>query len=133
MQPADYRLVRSNITAGIMIPIKREVFPREMDHSFSFWLYGEKKSMQHISVPLLRSNPCEICDENHHQQSHAHFSLLNVDLHLFQRSLPLFNFNQLSTLYTLLDEDRKSYQSAIEQQYQSYRQILIQLWRMKQH
>lgn len=131
MEPADYRLVRSQITAGIMIPIKRQVFPQQIDHSFSYWLYGERKSIEKIPVNLFRSNSCEICQKDSYRED---FSLLNVDFHLFQHSLPLFNLDQLTNLNSLLDEDRKSYQLAIQQQYQSYRRILtIQLYKFKQN
>ena len=129
MQAADYRLVRSQITGGIMIPTKRDVFPGVIDKYFSSWLYGEQKTSEQIAVSLPRSDPCFICDD--HQRQKNQFSLLTVDLRLFQRSLPLFNTEQLSILYSLLDDDRQSYQYLIRQQYLNYRQQLIELYQLK--
>ena len=125
MEAADYRLVRSEISAGIMLPIKRHVVPSRPDHSFSYWLYGERKSIDALPANLMRSNPCHICQRDFPPED---FSLLNVDLRLVERSLPLFDLGQLITLYSLLNDDRQAFQSAIRQQYHSYRQsLLVQL------
>jgi len=124
MQAADYRLVRSHITAGIMIGNKQSVLSKTVDDYFSLWLYGQRKSTKQISVYLSRSIPCLICSEETPKQSDV--SLLTVDFHLFLQCLPLFNNEQLSILYSLLDDDRHVYENAIRQQYEDYKQILIQ-------
>ncbi|CAF1159276.1 unnamed protein product [Adineta steineri] len=124
MQPADYRLVRSQIQAGVMIPIKRTIYPKTIDHFFSYWLYGQKKSIEQIPVNLPRSMPCLVCSDNNNTK-YEDFSLLTVDINLFLRCLPLLNNEQLSILYTLLNDDQQSYQYAIRQQYQNYKQRLL--------
>ena len=122
MQPADYRLVRSHIQAGIMMAIKRDVYPKTVDCHFSSWLYGQKKSTEQIPVNLSRSMPCLICSNDYFK--HEDFSLLNVDMNSFLRCLPLLNHQQLSILYSLLDDDQQSYQYAVRQQYHHYKQLL---------
>jgi hypothetical protein len=123
MQPADYRLVRSHIKTGIMIPIKRDVFPKTIDHYFSYWLYGQRKSTEQISVNLPRSMPCLVCSDEIIKSED--FSLLTVDINLFLRCLPLLNHQQLSILNSLLDGDQQLYQDAIRHQYHHYKQTLI--------
>jgi len=130
MQPADYRLVRSHVKPGIMMAIKRHVFPKTIDHYFSYWLYGQRKSIEQISVNLPRSISCLVCSDDDYIKSH-HFSLLTVDMNLFLRCLPLLNNEQLSILYSLLDDDQQSYQYAIRQQYQDYKQRLIEILNRK--
>jgi hypothetical protein len=125
MQPADYRLVRSHIKEGIMMAIKRNVFPKTIDHYFSYWLYGQRKSTEQISVQLPRSMPCLVCSDD--QVKSEDFSLLTVDINLFLRCLPLLDHQQLSILYSLLDEDQQSYQYAIRQQYYDYKQRLEEI------
>jgi hypothetical protein len=125
MQPADYRLVRSHIKEGIMMAIKRNVFPKTIDHYFSYWLYGQRKSTEQISVQLPRSMPCLVCSDD--QVKLEDFSLLTVDINLFLRCLPLLDHQQLSILYSLLDEDQQSYQYAIRQQYYDYKQRLEEI------
>lgn len=124
MQPADYRLVRSRINVGIMLGIKQSVLPKTIDNYFSSWLYGQRKSIEQIPVDLPGSVPCLVCSEETPKQSDV--SLLTVDLHLFLQCLPLFNNEQLSILYSLLDDDRHVYENAIRQQYEDYKRILIQ-------
>lgn len=124
MQAADYRLVRSHITAGIMMSIKHSILPKTVDHYFSCWLYGQRKSLEQFSVNLPRSMPCLVCSQENAE--HDDVSLLNVDLNSFIQCLPLFNNEQLSILYSLLDDDRQVYENAIQQQYEDYKQILIQ-------
>ncbi|CAF1121426.1 unnamed protein product [Adineta steineri] len=121
MQAADYRLVRSQITTGIMRGIKQSVRPQVVDIYFSYWLYGERKSIEQIPVNLSQSISCHICSQENND-----FSLLNIDLNLFLRCLPLFNNEQLSIIYSLLDDDQQIYRNAIRQQYENYKQILIQ-------
>jgi hypothetical protein len=129
MQPADYRLVRSHIKTGIMMSIKRNVFPKTMDNYFSYWLYGQRKSTEQISVDLPRSMPCLVCSyDNINCQE---FSLLTIDMNLFLRFLPLLNNQQLSILYSLLDDDQQLYQYTIREQYQNYKQRLIQILKRK--
>jgi hypothetical protein len=129
MQPADYRLVRSHIKAGIMMANKRNVFPKTIDHYFSYWLYGKRKSIEQISVNLPRSMPCLVCsDENIKSED---FSLLTVDINEFLRCLSSLNDQQLSVLYLLLNGDQQVYQYAIREQYQTYKQRLIQLLKKK--
>ncbi|CAF3826863.1 unnamed protein product [Adineta steineri] len=110
MQAADYRLVRSQITTGIMRGIKQSVRPQVVDIYFSYWLYGERKSIEQIPVNLSQSISCHICS-----QENDDFSLLNIDLNLFLRCLPLFNNEQLSIIYSLLDDDQQIYRNAIRQ------------------
>ncbi len=129
MQPADYRLVRSHIKTGIMMSIKRNVFPKTMDNYFSYWLYGQRKSTEQISVNLPRSMPCLVCSDDRIKSDD--FSLLNVDMNLFLRCLPLLDNQQLSILYSLLDDDQQSYQYAIRQQYQDYKQRLLDILKRK--
>jgi hypothetical protein len=124
MQAADYRLVRSCLNAGIMLGIKQSVLPKIVDDYFSSWLYGQRKSIEQIPVYLSRSIPCLVCSQQIPKQSDV--SLLTVDLHLFLQCLPLFNNEQLSIIYSLLDDDRHVYQNAIRQQYEDYKWILIQ-------
>jgi hypothetical protein len=121
MQPADYRLVRSQINNGIMIAIKRNVFPKTIDHYFSYWLYGQRKSIQ-----LPRS--ISYSDD---QIKSEDFSLLTVDINLFLRCLPLLDKQQLSILYSLLDDDQQTYQYVIRQQYQDYKQRLEDILKRK--
>ncbi|CAF1268132.1 unnamed protein product [Rotaria sp. Silwood1] len=129
MQPADYRLVRSHIKAGIMMAIKRQVFPKTLDYYFSYWLYGQRKSTEQIPVNLSRSGPCLVCSNNNVKCEN--FSLLTVDINSFLRCLPLLDNEQLSILYSLLDIDQQSYQSAIRKQYQDYKQQLIEILQRK--
>ncbi len=89
MQAADYRLVRSHVTAGIMMGIKQSVLTKTVDDYFSPWLYGQRKSTEQIPVHLSRSIPCFVCSQETSKQSDV--SLLTVDLHLFLQCLPLFN------------------------------------------
>jgi hypothetical protein len=124
MQAADYRLVRSCLNAGIMLGIKQSVLPKIVDDYFSSWLYGQRKSIKQIPVYLSRSIPCLVCSQQISKQSDV--SLLTVDLHLFLQCLPLFNNEQLSIIYSLLDDDRHVYEKAIRQQYEDYKWILIQ-------
>ena len=114
MQPADYRLVRSQITAGTMMPIKRSVVPRTIDQYFSSWLYGERKSTVEIPVHLSRQDRP---DED--------FSLLTVDVRLFGQCLPTFSEEQLFILHSLLDGDRQIFERTIREQYRHYREMLI--------
>ncbi|CAF3406120.1 unnamed protein product [Rotaria socialis] len=123
MQPADYRLVRSRIEAGIMMPIKRHAFPNTIDVYFSSWLYGQRKSTEQIPVNLCRFGPCLICSNGNLKCEE--FSLLTVDLNSFLQCLPCLNNDELSILYSLLDGDQQSYQYAIRQQYQDYKQLLL--------
>ncbi|CAF1091263.1 unnamed protein product [Rotaria sp. Silwood1] len=123
MQAADYRLVRSHITTGIMMGIKQSVVPKTIDHYFSYWLYGERKSTKQILVNIPRSIPCLVCSQENCQ--YDDISLLNVDLNSFLQCLPLFNNEQLAILYSLLDDDRQVYEDTIRQQYAQYQQILI--------
>jgi hypothetical protein len=125
MQPADYRLVRSHIKPGIMMAIKRNVFPKTIDHYFSYWLYGQRKSIEQIPFNLPGSSSCLVCSDDN--ITSEDFSLLTVDMNLFLRCLPLLNNEQLSILYSLLDDDQQSYQYAIRQQYQDYKQRLIEI------
>lgn len=129
MQPADYRLVRSRIDLGIMRPIKRNVFPKTIDHYFSYWLYGQNKSTEEISVNLSRSTPCLVCSNENIKSEE--FSLLNIDLDLFLRCLPLLNNQQLSILYSLLEDDQQLYLFIIQQQYLNYKQRLIENFKRK--
>jgi hypothetical protein len=129
MQAADYRLVRSHITAGIMMGIKQSVLPKTVDYYFSYWLYGERKSTKQILVNLPRSMPCLVCSQENF--NHCDISLLNVDFNSFIQCLPLFNNEQLSILNSLLDYDRHVYHNIIRQQYEDYKQILRQNFRKK--
>ena len=129
MQRADYRLVRSRLTVGVMMGMKQSVFPKTIDHLFSSWLYGQRKSIEQIPVDLSRSAPCLVCSNNDPQQSDL--SLINVDFNLFIQSLPLFNREQLSTLDSLLSDDRHVYENAIRQQYQLYKQMLLRILKDK--
>ncbi|CAF1100467.1 unnamed protein product [Rotaria sordida] len=131
MQPADYRLVRSHIEAGIMMAIKRHVFPKTLDDYFSYWLYGQRKSTEQIPVNLSRSIPCLVCSNNN--ANCEDFSLLTVDMNSFLQCLPLLNTEELSILYSLLDGDQKVYQHAIRQQYQDYKQQLIEILKRKRN
>jgi hypothetical protein len=129
MQPADYRLVRTHIKDGIMMSIKRNIFPKTIDHYFSYWLYRQRQSTEQISVNKPRSMPCLVCsDENIKSED---FSLLTVDINLFLRCLPLLDNQQLSILYSLLNDDQQLYQYAIRQQYHDYKQQLIQILKKK--
>jgi hypothetical protein len=74
--------------------------------------------------------PCLICSLQENSQDHD-VSLLNIDFHSFVQCLPLFDTEKLSTLYSLLDYDRRVYENAIRQQYQDYQRILIQNLREK--
>jgi hypothetical protein len=94
------------------------------DGYFSSWLYGQQKSTEQIPVGLYRSMPCLVCSEENPKYDDV--SLLNVDLNSFIPCLPLFNNEQLSILYSLLDDDRQVYEHAIRQQYGDYKRILIQ-------
>ncbi|CAF3704693.1 unnamed protein product [Rotaria sordida] len=123
MQAADYRLVRSYITAGIMMGIKQSVVPKTINNYFSYWLYGQRKSTKQILVNLSRSLPCLVCSQENHQ--HNYVSLLSVDLNAFIQRLSLFDNEQLAILYSLLDDDRQVYEYAIRQQYEDYKRILI--------
>ncbi|CAF3307451.1 unnamed protein product [Rotaria socialis] len=123
MQPADYRLVRSHVDAGIMMPIKRHVLPNTIDFYFSSWLYGQRKSIEQIPVNLCRSGPCLICANDNLKCEE--FSLLTVDLNSFLQYLPVLNNEKLSILYSLLDGEQRAYQNAIRQQYQDYKQLLL--------
>ena len=123
MQAADYRLVRSHLTVGMMIGIKQSVLPKTVDEYFSSWLYGQRKSTEYIPIHLSRSTPCLVCSQEKCKQSDV--SLLMVDFHLFLQCLPLFNSEQLSILYSLLDDDRHVYENAVRQQYEDYKQRLI--------
>ncbi|UJR24784.1 hypothetical protein I4U23_006159 [Adineta vaga] len=125
MKAADYRLVRSHIQYGIMMAIKRTVFPRTIEHYFSSWLYGEKKSIEQISIDLPRSIPCLVC--SHENISNEEFSLLTVDMNLFLRCLSMLNNEQLSILYSLLYEDEQSYENVIREQYRNYKQYLLEI------
>lgn len=129
MQAADYRLVRSHITAGIMMGIKHSVLPKTVDHYFSYWLYGKRRSTKQILVNLPRPMPCLVCSKEYIQ--HEDISLLTVDFYLFIQCLPLFNSEQLAIVYSLLDDDRQFYENTIRQQYGSYKHLLIQLLRKK--
>jgi hypothetical protein len=129
MQAADYRLVRSHITSGIMIGIKQSVVPKTIDEYFSYWLYGQRKSIEEIPVSLPRLMPCLVC--SHENTKYDDVSLLNVKFHLFVQCLPLFDNEQLTILYSLLDDDRQVYENAIRQQYGNYKQILIKQLRTK--
>jgi hypothetical protein len=124
MQAADYRLVRSHITVGIMMGIKQSVLPKTVDYYFSYWLYGQRKSTEQILVNLPRSMPCLVCSQENSKYDDV--SLLNVDFNSFLQCLPFFHNEKLSILYSLLDDDRHVYQNAIRQQYEDYKQILIQ-------
>ena len=121
MQPADYRLVRSQITAATMMPIKRSVFPRTIDQYFSSWLYGERKSTVEIPVHLSRPDRC--CQDRHDEDED--FSLLTVDVRLFRQCLPTFSEEQLFILHSLLDGDRQIFERTIHEQYRHYREMLI--------
>ncbi|CAF3411860.1 unnamed protein product [Rotaria sp. Silwood2] len=123
MQPADYRLVLSHITAGIMMGIKQSVVPKTIDYYFSYWLYGQRKTTKQILVHIPRSIPCLVCSQENRQ--HDDVSLLNVDLNSFIQCLSLFNNKELAILYSLLDDDRQVYDNVIRQQYGQYKQILI--------
>ena len=129
MQPADYRLVRSRVAAGIMIPIKRNVGPRATDQEFSCWLYGQRKLSEDMYIALPRSVSCLLC--SHDKGRPEELSLLNVDPTYFLRCLPALDTEQLLDLYSLLDEDRQSYENAIRQQYQSYKQTCMELRQQK--
>jgi hypothetical protein len=129
MQPADYRLVRSHIKPGIMMAIKRNIFSKTIDHYFSYWLYGQRKSIEQIPFNLPGSSSCLVCSDDN--ITSEDFSLLTVDMNLFLRCLPLLNNEQLSILYSLLDDDQQSYQYAIRQQYQDYKQRLIEILNRK--
>ncbi|CAF1460245.1 unnamed protein product [Rotaria magnacalcarata] len=124
MQAADYRLVRSHITAGIMIGIKQSVFPKTVDDYFSHWLYGQRKSTKQILINVPGSIPCLVCSKENSQCQDI--CLLTIDFNSFLQYLPLFNNEQLTTLYSLLDGDRQFYEYAIRQQYKDYKQMLIQ-------
>ncbi|CAF3061167.1 unnamed protein product [Rotaria socialis] len=124
MQAADYRLVRSHITAGIMMGIKQSVFPKTVDDYFSYWLYGQRKSTKQILINVPGSIPCLVCSKENSQ--YQDICLLTIDLNSFLQYLPLFNSEQLTTLYSLLDGDRQFYEYAIRQQYKDYKQMLIQ-------
>ncbi|UJR23996.1 hypothetical protein I4U23_026962 [Adineta vaga] len=128
MQAADYRLVRSQITAGMMRGIKYSVLPKTVDHYFSYWLYGERKSTKQFLVNLPQSTSCLICSKTEDE-----ISLLNVDLYSFLHCLSLFNHEQLSILYSLLNDDRLVYENAIRQQYENYRRILIETFNNEFH
>ena len=129
MQPADYRLVRSQIKVGTMMAIRRSVFPKIIDHFFSYWLYGQRKSIEQIPVHFPGSMSCLVCsDESIKFQD---FSLLTVDMNLFLRCLLLLNNEQLSILYSLLNDDQQTYRYAIQQQYQDYKQRLRQILKTK--
>jgi hypothetical protein len=129
MQSADYRLVRSHITTGIMISVKRNVFPKSIDHYFSYWLYGQGKLTEQIPANLPLNQSCLVC--SHENKKCEDFSLITVDINLFLRCLPLLNNEQLSILYSLIDDDRQLYQNLIRQQYQNYKQILRQILKQK--
>ena len=94
MQPADYRLVRSHIQAGIMMAIKQNVYPKIVDGHFSSWLYGQKKSSEQIPVNLSRSMLCLICSNDDYFK-HEDFSLLNV-------IFTMFTFTYSSTIINTL-------------------------------
>lgn len=125
MQATDYRLVRTQITPGIMFGIKHSVLPKSVDHYFSYWLYGQRKSTKQFLVDLPRATPCLACSEESSQRE-VDISLLNVDFNSFFHCLPLFNQEQLSLLYSLLDDDRLVYENTIRQQYDNYKQILLE-------
>jgi len=129
MQPADYRLVRSHINVGIMMGIKQSVLPKTVDYYFSYWLYGQRKSTKQILVNLPQSMPCLVCSPENPKQ--YDFSLLILDLNSFLKCLPVFPNEKLSTIYSLLDEDRYVYENAIRQQYEDYKQILQKNLRKK--
>jgi hypothetical protein len=129
MHTADYRLVRSHITTGIMMGIKQSVLPKTVDYYFSYWLYGQRKSTEQIFVNLSRSMPCLVCSQEN--PKHHDGSLLTVDFNSFLQCLPLFDNEQLSILDSLLDTDRYVYQNAIRQQYEDYKQILQKNLRKK--
>ncbi|CAF1236941.1 unnamed protein product [Adineta ricciae] len=125
MQATDYRLVRTKITPGIMFGIKHSVLPKAVDHYFSYWLYGQRKSTKQFLVDLPCSTPCLACSGESPQRE-VDISLLNVDFDSFLHCLPLFNQAQLSLLYSLLDDDRLVYENTIRQQYDNYKQILLE-------
>lgn len=130
MKPADYRLVRSKISTGISIGIKRQVLSKkEDDQTFSYWLYGERKMKKQFPILIHRSIPCLICSSN--QEKNKEFSLLTVNESLFQHCLFIFNHQQLSILYSLLENDYQSYQDQIQQEYLQYQNILIQILKQK--
>ncbi len=82
MQAADYPLVRSHITAGIMMRIKQSVLTKTVDDYFSPWLHGQRKSTEQILVYLPQSiSPSLVCSQENPE--HHDRSLLSVDLHLF--------------------------------------------------
>lgn len=122
MQRADYRLVRSGISGGIMMAMKQSVCPNKVKHLFSSWLYGQEKSIEQIPVQIVRSTPCLVCANEYSKQSDL--SLINVDINLFNQSLMVFNHEQLAILFVLLDDDRCVYEKTIRQQYGDYKQML---------
>ena len=128
MQRADYRLVRSKLSNGIMMAIKQSVFPNKVEELFSSWLYGQEKSIEQIPVQLSRSIPCLICSNEQ-----SDLSLINVETNLFNQSLILFNNEQLSILFALLEDDRIVFENAIRQQYQDYKQILCKVLEKKKN
>lgn len=129
MQRADYRLVRSKLDNGIMMAIKQSVYPKKVEELFSSWLYGHEKWIEEIPVELSRSIPCLICSNEYSKQSDL--SLINVETNLFNQSLILFNNEQLSILFSLLEDDRIVFENAIRQQYHDYKQILCKVLKKK--
>jgi hypothetical protein len=131
MQPADYRLVRCRVTAGVMMPIKRQVVPKTTDESFSLWLYGQRKSAERISADLFRATPCLVCSQG--DENNDEFSLFTVDPVVLDRYLPLLSVEQLSIVYSLLVEDWLSYRTALRLHYQHYKRQLIRLVAKHKH
>lgn len=129
MEPADYRLVRSQITTGIMIAIKRPVLQPSPDHRFSYWLYGERKFEQTIPVEIPRPTPCLVC--SYKNEKTVDFSLLTVDESVFQHCLTMLTDEELFILNSLLDDDRHIYQVMIQEQYQNYKRALIEMLKQK--
>jgi hypothetical protein len=106
-----------------MMNIKQSVIPKTVDQYFSFWFYEQRKSIEQFSITLPRSMPCLVCSQENSQYDNV--SLLNVDLKSFLQCLPLFDKEQLSILYLLLDDDRQVYENTIRQKYEDYKQIFI--------
>jgi hypothetical protein len=67
--------------------------------------------------------PCLVCSQENSEYDNV--SLLNVDLKSFLQCLPLFDKEQLSILYLLLDDDRQVYENTIRQKYEAYKKILF--------
>jgi hypothetical protein len=67
--------------------------------------------------------PCLVCSQENSEYDNV--SLLNVDSKSFHQCLPLFDKEQLSILYLLLDDDRQVYENTFRQKYEDYKQILI--------